>query len=146
PSQDGRHRGREVAMRSRAWFLGVLALTASTSFACSSGGSSGRQVLVDYNNPDFANIAIAYFPDTVNVHPGDTVHFKQAWNGEPHSVTMCTLVDTGLEIVNQLLAQFSNQEPPHDVQEMIKTAFEHLPDRFRHNNTMAQPGAQPCFI
>ena len=126
-------------------------VTASTAFACGgasgSGGGSGRQVLVDYNNPDFANIAIAYFPDTVNVHPGDTVHFKQAWNGEPHSVTMGTLVDEGLNIVNPLLAQYPNQEPPPDVQEKFTTAFEHLPDMFDYeHNQVNQLGAQPCFI
>src|SRR2546425_10959834 len=111
-------------MRRRALLLGLVLSCSVTAFACSGGGGGGgRQVLVDYNNPDFANIAIAYFPDTVNVHPGDTVHFKQAWNGEPHSVTMGTLVDDGLNIVNPLLAQFSNQEPPPDVQEKFKTAF-----------------------
>src|SRR4029077_19945108 len=86
-------------------------------------------------------------PDTVSVHPGDTVHFKQAWNGEPHSVTMGTLVDTGLNIVNPLLAKYSNQQPPPEVQDQFHKAFEHLPDMFNgDDSTVIQPGAQPCFI
>jgi len=136
-------------IRSRALFAGVLVLIGTVAFACSpGGGSSSRQVLVDYNNPDFANIAIAYFPDTVNVHPGDIVHFKQAWNGEPHSVTMGTLVDHGLDIVNPLLPQLNgNGPPPDDVQAKVQAAFEHLPDMFNGDtNTVNQPAAQPCFI
>jgi plastocyanin len=136
-------------IRSRALFAGVLVLIGTVAFACAPGGSSsGRQVLVDYNNPDFANIAIAYFPDTVNVHPGDIVHFKQAWNGEPHSVTMGTLVDRGLDIVNPLLPQLNgNGPPPADVQAKADAAFEHLPDMFNGDtSSVNQPAAQPCFI
>jgi plastocyanin len=39
---------------------------------------------------------LGYFPSTVTARPGDTVEFKQMWTGEPHSVTMGTLVDKGL--------------------------------------------------
>src|SRR4051794_3441461 len=106
-------------MRRRAVVLVVLLFTASTAVACGGGGSGSgggntRQVLVDYNNPDFANLVLAYFPNTVSVHAGDTVHFKQAWNGEPHSVTLGTLVEDGLSIVNPLLQKYPNGEgaPP----------------------------------
>ena len=136
-------------MRRRAVLLVVMLFTASTAFACgvaSGGGGGGRQVLVDYNNPDFANIAIAYFPNVVNVHPGDTVHFKQAWNGEPHSVTMGALVDEGLGIVNPLLEKYGNSQPPQDVQDQFDKAFEHLPSMFGDNDAVNQAAAQPCFL
>jgi len=135
-------------MRSRALLAGVLVLIGTVAFACAPGsGGSGRQVLVDYNNPDFAAIALDYFPNTVTVHPGDIVHFRQAWNGEPHSVTMGTLVDDGLNTINPLLPQFQQNGPPsQEAQDAFKKAFEHLPDMLGDNQSVIQPAAQPCYI
>jgi len=133
-------------MRTRAALLVVLLFTACAAFACS-GGGGGRQVLVDYNNPDFANIALAYFPSVVTVHPGDTVHFKQAWNGEPHSVTMGTLVEKGLGIVNPLLERYPNGEgAPPEAEQQFEDAFKDLPFMFGDNDTVVQAAAQPCFL
>jgi plastocyanin len=138
-------------MRRRALVLVLLVLTATTAFACGSGGGSsgggGRQVLVDYNNPDFANLVLAYFPDTVSVHAGETVHFKQAWNGEPHSVTMGTLVEEGLGIVNPLLQKYPNGEgAPPEAEDQFNRAFEKLPFMFGDNNDVNQGAAQPCYL
>jgi plastocyanin len=136
-----------VNVRRSAPVLGLVLLTATTAFACTSGGGSGRQVLVDYNNPDFANIAIAYFPDTVNVHPGDSVHFKQAWNGEPHSVTLGGLVDQGLDIVNPLLPQLNGNGPPSpEVQAQFDAAFKNLPFMQNDKHEIVQAVAQPCYL
>ena len=104
-------------------------------------------MLVDYNNPDFANIVLAYFPDTVNVHPGDTVHFKQAWNGEPHSVTLGTLVEKGLDIVNPLLQKYpEGQGAPPEAEQQFNDAFKNLPFMFGDNNSVVQAAAQPCYL
>jgi plastocyanin len=133
-------------MRTRASLLVVLLFTASAAFACSSGGG-GRQVLVDYNNPDFANIAISYFPKVVNVHPGDTVHFKQAWNGEPHSVTMGTLTEKALGIINPLMEKYPNGEgAPPEAQQQFDAAFKDLPFMLDDDNNVVQAAAQPCFL
>ena len=133
-------------MRSRAVLAVAFIVTAATAFACSPGGGSGRQVLVDYNNPDFANIAIAYFPDTVNVHPGDTVHFRQAWNGEPHSVTMGASVDKALGIVNPILQKYPNEQPPPDVEAQLEAAFKDQPPMEGENHKIVQAAAQPCYL
>jgi len=137
-----------MSMRPRAALLGVLVFVAATAFACSGGGgSSGRQVLVDYNNPDFANIVLSYFPDSVAVHQGDTVHFKQAWNGEPHSVTMGTLVDKGLGIVNPLMQKYpGGQGAPPEVNDQFNQAFKDLPFMFGDNDQVIQAAAQPCYL
>jgi len=136
-------------MKRRLVLLCAVLLTGAITFACSSGSSSNtRQVLVDYNNPDFANLVLAYFPDTVNVHPGDTVHFKQAWNGEPHSVTMGTLVEEGLKVVNPLLQKYPGGEgAPPEAEEQFNKAFEHLPFMFGDGpDQINQAAAQPCYL
>jgi plastocyanin len=135
----------------RLRLLLVLFVVAGTAFACGGGASGGntRQVLVDYNNPDFANLVLAYFPSVVNVHPGDTVHFKQAWNGEPHSVTMGTLVETALDVVNPLLQKYPNGEgAPPEAEDTFNKAFEPLPFMFGDAgpSEINQMAAQPCFL
>jgi plastocyanin len=139
---------RIATMRRRALPVGLLLFTATTAIACGgASGGGGRQVLVDYNNPNFANIALAYFPDTVTVHQGDTVHFKQAWNGEPHSVTMGTLVETGLGIVNPLLQKYpEGRGAPPEADRQFEAAFKDLPFMMGDNHTIVQPAAQPCFL
>ena len=140
-------------MKRRMVLLGLVCVVATTLFACGGGSSSGggntRQVLVDYNNPDFANLVLAYFPSSVAVHPGDTVHFKQAWNGEPHSVTMGTLVDKGLDIVNPLLQKYPGGEgAPPEAQNQFDAAFQDLPFMFGNGGPteINQAAAQPCYL
>src|SRR5438034_4954118 len=36
-----------------------------------------------------------YFPSEVQVHPGDTIKFNEVWSGEPHTVSLGSLVDQG---------------------------------------------------
>jgi len=57
------------------------------------GGGEERTVLVDYRHDQFASAFLRYYPEQVKVRQGDTVRFKQAWTGEPHSVTMGKVVD-----------------------------------------------------
>ena len=93
------------------------------------------RVLVDYNHDQFAGVFVDYFPHEVTVRPGDTVHFKQAWNGEPHSVTMGTLVNHALGIVNPLLEKYPNGEgAPPGTEEQFQAAFKDLPFMFGNGN------------
>jgi plastocyanin len=105
-------------------------------------------VLVDYDHDEFAGLFLAYFPNTVTVHPGDTVHFKQAWNGEPHSVTFGTIVDKALGTVQPLLDIFrSNQEPPPDADQQFEDAFKDLPFMTGEDiESVNQAIAQPCYL
>src|SRR5687767_1230260 len=57
------------------------------------GGGVVREVLVDFKHDEFASSFNGYYPRTVQVRPGDTVRFEQAWTGEPHSVTAGRVVD-----------------------------------------------------
>src|ERR1700746_152046 len=53
-------------------------------------------VSVDNKTDQFNGAFLAYFPNALTVHPGDTVDFGETFSGEPHSVTFGTLVDSGL--------------------------------------------------
>ncbi|GAC1417007.1 MAG: hypothetical protein NVSMB57_12180 [Actinomycetota bacterium] len=64
-----------------------------------SGGSTKTYtVQVDLKKPgmEFNALARQYFPSQLQVHPGDSLTFKNR-SGEPHSVTFGTLVDAGLK-------------------------------------------------
>ena len=64
----------------------------------SSGGNSSAKsytVDVDGKADDFNMATTAYFPSKLTVTPGSTVVFKEIFTGEPHTVTLGTLVDDG---------------------------------------------------
>jgi plastocyanin len=75
--------------------------------ACGSGGgSSERQVLVDYSSDEFANFVAQDFPNKLEITPGQTVVWKQTWTGEPHTVTGGALVTAKLSKTKNLLQLF----------------------------------------
>ena len=106
---------RRVAAFSR--FLrvsgAVLILVIS---ACMSGSTEAITVRVDYDHDEFATQFIKYFPERVQVHPGDKVIFSQDWTGEAHTVTFGTLVDEALAITKPLFEEWGqvpeDQIPP----------------------------------
>ena len=59
-------------------------------------------VNVDAKTDKFNLATLAYFPNELSVHPGDTVEFKEIFTGEPHTVTFGTLVDAGLAAVDKM--------------------------------------------
>jgi len=154
----------------------VLVLTAGAALpACGSGDSSGsggganRTVLVDYNHDEFAGSFLAYFPRAVSVHPGDTVTFKQAWTGEPHSVTMGTLTDGLMNEILPLVEKYPDVQSAEELKAKDPAAYETysrvcldngklpedpdslcptLPDMASFGDvlTFNQNGAQPCFL
>lgn len=134
--------------------LVVVLVLAACGGASGSGGDDGesRRVLVDYRHDEFSASFLAYFPNLVKVHPGDRVDFKQAWTGEPHSVTMGRLVDELGQPFWELLdpvfergdADFSSilgaDEPQADA------FFEQLPFLTDEQFNVVQAAAQPCYI
>jgi plastocyanin len=84
--------------------------------ACGSGSSDEITVRVDYDHDEFATQFIRYFPDSIQVHPGDTVNFVQDWTGEAHTVTLGTRVDEVLSITKPLFEEWGDvpedQVPP----------------------------------
>ena len=116
--------------------------------ACSSSTSGGpnaltRTVLVDYNHDEFAGSFLSYFPQVIEVRQGDTINFKQAWTGEPHSVTMGTLVDTAIKPVREIIKSGNiPDEPPPEIIEKLKPLPEMLPEA----GGLTQSAAQPCYL
>ncbi|HVT76992.1 MAG TPA: plastocyanin/azurin family copper-binding protein [Acidimicrobiales bacterium] len=110
--------------------------------ACSSGSTTTRTVLADYNNDQVAGGYQSFFPRFISAHPGDTIKFRQAWTGDPHTVTLGKLVDAAAKpLLPYLKGQKSlTDQPPADVEE----AFQKLPSFF--DPDVNQTVAQPCYI
>jgi plastocyanin len=123
-----------------AWLCALLALP-----TCSSGthtaersagpaGSSERVVHVDGRAKEYNGSFLAFFPRDVSVHPGDTVRFKE--EGQPHTVTMGTLVEQGLA-----------KAAKDPVESWVPIPPDSLPGFFPPGpGDVHQNGAQPCFL
>src|SRR5438270_6035092 len=84
----------------RALLCVVVAVFSLGLAACGGSKSSGAQsrtVQVDGTSDKLNAAFLQFFPQRVTVHPGDTVDFHENWTGEPHTVTMGTLVEAGLK-------------------------------------------------
>jgi plastocyanin len=119
--------------------------------ACGGGDDSGpqsRTVRVDYSHDEFGSYFLLYFPREVTLRPGDTAVFKQTWTGEPHSVTMGTLVDDYMGLVEPYIQAAAEGEPvPDDEPADVEEAGKPLPYMIGESlDDVAQNGAQPCFL
>ncbi|MEY2425527.1 MAG: hypothetical protein QOI61_1099, partial [Actinomycetota bacterium] len=96
-----------MILRMRKLTIGLVAAAlVSTAFgACSSGGSSSRTIEVDYHSDEFAGAFLGYYPRDITVTPGMTLKFHQTWSGEPHSVTLGTVVNEGVNAGSPPLMQ-----------------------------------------
>src|SRR5260370_37041696 len=63
--------------------------------ASAPAGPQTFSVSVDAVSGVIPLVAEQYFPSEVQVHPGDTIKFNEVWSGEPHTVTLGSLVDQG---------------------------------------------------
>jgi plastocyanin len=111
--------GRRFASMWKVVRIGSVVLTLLVG-ACDSGSNDAITVRVDYDHDEFATQFIRYFPDSIQVHPGDTVVFRQDWTGEAHTVTFGTRVDEMLGITQPLFAEYGHlpedQVPPEVMQ------------------------------
>lgn len=153
----------------------IIGLALLTACGSGSGGGSGsgetRTVLVDYNYDEFAGSFLSYFPRSVSVRPGDTVTFKQAWTGEPHSVTMGTLTDGLMREVLPIIRKYPDVQSAEQLKAADPAAYQtyervcldggkleaaenslcpSVPDMASFGGpdvlTMNQNGAQPCYL
>ena len=115
------------------------------------GGGAERTVLVDYRHDQFASAFLRYYPEQVKVRQGDTVRFKQAWTGEPHSVTMGQVVDKLFENMEIINKYDSPEEAAADgiTEEKIAeimSSFGKVPGMTGDGYDVYQAGAQPCYV
>src|SRR4051794_10957529 len=123
----------------RALLCVVVAVFSVGVAACGSSKSSSaqtRKVQVDGTSDKFNAAFLQYFPKRVTVHPGDTVDFHENWTGEPHTVTMGTLVESALKAAQ---GANPNGPPPPELQKLPTL----LPEGPGDAN---QNAAQPCFL
>jgi plastocyanin len=115
-------------------------------------GGEERTVLVDYRHDEFTSAFLRYYPEKVQVHPGDVVTFRQTWTGEPHSVTMGKVVDDAL-VAGARFEKYESEEEalaggetPETIKAFLAT-FDKMPGMTEyHGYEIYQPGAQPCFV
>lgn len=139
-------RGTGIRSGAKAIVLASTLLLVAASCTSGASGDGKRTVLVDYNFDEFATFMLAYFPNTVTVHPGDTVEFRQAWTGEAHSVTMGTFVDELMRVAQPFLDKHRKGEPlPKEEPPAIQDAFAKLPWMMGENG-VNQNAAQPCYL
>ena len=115
-----------------------------------SGSGEERSVLVDFRHDEFAAAFLQYYPEQLKVRPGDTIQFRQAWTGEPHSVTFGKVVDDFVEIFPKL-QEFESPEAAREAGESQETInelleiygrFPAMTDGFE----IADLGAEPCYV
>lgn len=103
-------------------------------------------VQVDGQADDFNAAFLAYFPDQVTVHPGDTVVYESVFTGEPHSITFGALVTDAVEAFRSLTPeQLADEEGPPPPE--LEAAFERLPAMLPEGPGDAnQISVNPCFV
>ena len=120
------------------------AVAAATVVACAAAASAPGDdepaagpttvdVSVDTPSMSFPASFALYFPSAVAVHPGDRVRFSSTFTGEPHTVTLGTLVEQSMSAA--VAATESPATPPS------------LPRPFPPGDDDVDPAAaQPCFL
>ena len=123
----------------RAVLCVVVAVFSLGVAACGSSNSSSsaqkRTVQVDGTTDKYNGDFLAYFPNEVTVRAGDTVSFHENWTGEPHTVTLGTLVEQDLTAAKAN----PNAQPPVNLPSLLAPPGPKGED-------FAQNAAQPCYL
>jgi plastocyanin len=144
------------------WTVAIAIVVAVLAGACGDGrggdeggfepakGGEERTVLIDYRHDQFASAFLQYYPEHLEVRPGDLVKFRQSWTGEPHSVTMGKVVNDLFEFA-PLIMEYDSAEAAlaggvsQEQIDRVLSTLSKIPgmtDDFR----IAQGGAEPCFV
>ncbi|HVL81569.1 MAG TPA: hypothetical protein VM840_08265, partial [Actinomycetota bacterium] len=102
---------------------------------------------MDFSHDEFASFFIGFFPRRVEVRPGDSVVFKQTWTGEPHTVTLGSLVDDMMKVAWPYLDMLERLEPlpdapPGDLLEKMQK----VPEAWGDEDSLIQTAMQPCYM
>ena len=128
--------------------------SATTTTAAEAGG--GITVEVDSSDSELGMAALAYFPQAITVHAGDTVTFHSNDTGEPHTVTLGTIIDSGLKAFSALPDEIKNEGPPEDPSSLPADVQKNLQDTLAMDEKLPallpdgpgdanQLSANPCF-
>lgn len=138
-------------MRKFGALFTLLMVVGSACTKTATSTNQGQQsfnVQLDGKTESFNGGFTAFFPSQLAVHAGDDVTFKiPHFTGEPHTVTLGTLVDAGLAKLKALGPKAESLAAQENSQEFLN-----LPDVFNHKNPPGGPpdanqsAAQPCFL
>jgi plastocyanin len=130
--------------------------SASSPTASSETGAQSVTIQVDGEGEGFDAVMIAYFPDAVTLHPGDTARFTLADSGEPHTVSAGGPLDEIFDFVEGYCGPelFQNEEKcgdeveaPPEIEEQFNALFEKFPGLFPDGpGDVNQGPANPCFL
>lgn len=136
--------------------LMLMAVGLVAVMACGGGKKTKVEVYtvdVDGRTDQFVGAFIAYFPNEVQVHPGDEVDFNSIYNGEPHTVTLGTDVDAVFNLIaeacpNGGLADPACQEgPPPGYEDRYTQADAKLPQFLPEGpGDVIQAAGAPCYL
>jgi plastocyanin len=119
----------------------------ATGTSTASGATAPQtiEIGVDAKSDEFATSWIHFFPDKVKARPGDTIEFKAAFTGEPHSVAAGTLINEGLEAFSKLPE--GDEPPPPDVEAILeKIPFAFNEEGSGPEDLFLQAASQPCYL
>jgi plastocyanin len=112
-------------------------------------GPQTVQVGIDGTNDDFNATYFNYFPAKVTVHPGDTVRYKSAFRGEPHSITFGTDITALIDLFQSQPpeVQSGQSPPPDDVNTQFNDLSAKIPVMLPDGPGDANQNAvNPCFV
>ena len=141
-----------MVRRRLGWSSAVVVSLLVLGGASGAGAGSARQLVgaqtfkvnVDGHNPAANESFLAYYPNVVRVHAGDTILFHQVGNGEPHTVTLGTLVDNVLTQFEQLKpSQLNGGPPPKSFLAADALVPQLLP---QGPGDAIQSSANPCYV
>ena len=118
-------------------------LVGATACGGSKNGAQTFSVTVDGHNKAANESFIAFFPNVVRVHPGDSVSFDQVGIGEPHTVTLGTLVDPPVAGFEKLTPQQLQSGPPKALERLDAKLPFLLP---QGPGDAIQSAANPCYL
>jgi plastocyanin len=131
----------------------AAALLGGAACKSSGGGAQTYSVQVDGRATDFLAAFLAYFPNDVQAHPGDTVGFTSIYSGEPHTVTLGSDVDAIYALIAQACPNGGLADPncangpPAQYVDQANTLDGKLPNLAPQGSPdFTQSAAQPCFL
>jgi plastocyanin len=112
-------------------------------------GPQTVQVGVDGTNDTYNAAYFHYFPDTVTVHPGDTVRYKSSFRGEPHSIAFGSDIQALIELYRSQPpdVQSGQTPPPQDALDKFNALQAKIPPMLPEGPGDAnQNSVNPCFV
>jgi plastocyanin len=104
--------------------------------------SNSYDVQIDGKSSAYNFASVAYFPGEVKAHPGDTIRFTDVDRGEPHTVTLGTMVEDAFAVV----AKFPKDQPPPSPLPPEILRIPTLVTGQAPSYDLNPAGGQPCFL